>query len=585
MAEMKSLTLKGKYYEIVDAKARDAIERNCCPVLVNTAEGMHNYANDCANKLLQGFKLFGKTTQRTTTGKNLLKITTTTHTASGVTYTINDDGSVTANGTATDISTCILNSNFIFKAGVTYTLSGCPAGGGTTTYRIDDVNKFGDDGNGSTASYDTDTSRQIRIRIPSGVTVNNLVFWPMIRLASVTDATFEPYTGEIPAPNPWYPQEIVGLGNTTVKVLGKNLLPYPYYFASEAGEAYTANGGTFTNVGTGGVKMTGTPTGYSSAILTNTFMMESDISITLLGTATNAVLEVNLYDENNNVLEGFAGVNNLVLRKADYPGKVRLNMSVKRAKDGVTISGTVYPMIVAGTILPTEYERYVDPQAFEVTGGIHGWSNRFPDTYLNSYVDDNGDDYISDYIEFGADGSGLLYSRFWVTELTGDEEVVNYRPEDNTSTYFGFQIRSSIPSVNLGNYQKCSHFTYGPATTAGYHQNVFMVHANGYIYFRTEIEGVNSVAAFKEWLAAQYAAGTPVTVVTLRNAPVVTPLSDAEIAAFKQVYSNHPNTTVTNDSNAWMETSYAADLRTYIQNLIGSGGSGVVLDEAEGVRF
>lgn len=586
MVPMKTLTLpNGITYEIIDEYARNTIERNCAPVCTETAKGPHNVANDSAVKPLQGLRVFGKTTQRTTTGKNLLKLANGSYENRGITYTANPDGSITANGTATDVSVYMLSDAFVFKAGVVYTLSGCPAGGGSNTYRIDDVNRFGDDGAGSTNSYEVDTTRQIRIRIASGTTVNNLVFRPMIRLASETDGTFEPYTGGIPAPNPEYPQEVIGTSDIKISVFGGNLLRYPYYFASEAGATSVVNGVTFTNIGHGGIKMTGTPTGYASVILTNTFMLESDIAIGLLGNFSNAVLEVNVYDENNNVLGGLTNTFGAVIRKADYPGKVRLNMSVKRGVDNVAVSGTVYPMIVAGTTIPTVYKKYVEKQTFNVSETLHGWSNRFPETYPNSYADDtNG--YIADYVEFGADGSGRMYSRFWVAALTGDEEVVNYRPEDNTSTYFGFQIRSSIPSVNLALYQKCSHFIYGSATTTGYYPNVFMVHANGYIYFRTEIEGVNSVAAFKAWLAAQYAAGTPVTIVAMRNAPVITSLSNAEAKLFQELWSNHPDTTIVNDSNVWMETDYAADLKLYIQKLIGSGGgSGVALDEAEGVKF
>ena len=518
MPQMKSLTLKGKYYEIVDEQARMNIERNCASVCTDTAEGYYNFINDSAYKPLQGLRVYGKTSQRTTTGKNLLEITTTSHTNEGVTYTINPDGSVIANGTATGTSVCSLNNGFVLKAGVAYTLTGCPAGGGASTYRIDDVNKLGDDGAGSTATYAEDTTNQIRIRIASGVTVSNLVFWPMIRLASETNDKFEPYTGGIPSPNPEYPQEIAGVSNPRVTVLGNNLLPYPYYFTSEAGYVHAVNGASFTNIGSGGIKLSGTPTGYASAILTNNFMLDSDISISLIGNSSNAILEINLYDEDRNFLDGFTGLSNLVIRKADYPGKVTMNMSVKRGVDNVAMSGTIYPMIVAGTVVATEYTPYVDSQTLELAETLHGMYNEYPETYPDSYKDENGVDYVSDYVEFGSDGSGKLIQHFCVVTLTGEETISPYRDSENTDTYFGFQMSvNNVSTYSHSFFQKCSHFKFGSASTSGYYPNTFLCHSNGLIYVRVEIEGVNSVDTFKAWLAAQYAAGTPVRFVYIRS--------------------------------------------------------------------
>ena len=67
-------------------------------------------------------------------------------------------------------------------------------------------------------------------------------------------------------------------------------------------------------------------------------------------------------------------------------------------------------------------------------------------------------------------------------------------------------------------------------------------------------------------LADQYAAGTPVTIKYILATPIETPLSAEEIAAFKALHSNKPNTTVYNDSGAHMAVEYIADTKTYIDN-------------------
>lgn len=49
-------------------------------------------------------------------------------------------------------------------------------------------------------------------------------------------------------------------------------------------------------------------------------------------------------------------------------------------------------------------------------------------------------------------------------------------------------------------------------------------------------------------------------------APIETPLSAEEIAAFRALHTNKPNTTVYNDSGAGMEVKYVADTKAYIDN-------------------
>lgn len=125
--------------------------------------------------------------------KNLLKNTASSATVNGVTFTVNSDGSVTVNGTATALSTINVATNFVTTEKVI--MSGCPKGGGESNYQLDTVGitpQVADRGEGAIiASGQTITA--IRIRIASGYTANNLVFYPMIRPASIEDDTYVPY--------------------------------------------------------------------------------------------------------------------------------------------------------------------------------------------------------------------------------------------------------------------------------------------------------------------------------------------------------------------------------------------------------
>ena len=64
---------------------------------------------------------------------------------------------------------------------------------------------------------------------------------------------YEPYVGGQPSPSPDYPQEIKSVVNPTVKVCGKNLLPFPYRDTSK-----TQNGVTFDVQNDGTIHIYGT---------------------------------------------------------------------------------------------------------------------------------------------------------------------------------------------------------------------------------------------------------------------------------------------------------------------------------------
>lgn len=157
----------------------------------------------------------------TRTGKNIMASPTPTslrnintagtwsdgvYTRNGVTFTpiFNAQGnlqSVTVDGTAS------ANIDFALRVNMSATspmvggkLNGCPSGGSTSTYQL--IAQLGsspwttsaDNGSGVTIATFT-SSWSIFIRVYSGYVANNLVFQPMVRLASETDDSFEAYTG------------------------------------------------------------------------------------------------------------------------------------------------------------------------------------------------------------------------------------------------------------------------------------------------------------------------------------------------------------------------------------------------------
>lgn len=129
--------------------------------------------------------------------KNLLQNTATSQTINGVTFTVNSDGSVTCNGEATAAAVLEITNNWQTNIilGNRYIGSGCPSGGSDATYYLD-LHNFGHDTGDSVitrASHTEGASYKLQIVIRTGYTCDNLTFYPMIRLASIEDDTYEPY--------------------------------------------------------------------------------------------------------------------------------------------------------------------------------------------------------------------------------------------------------------------------------------------------------------------------------------------------------------------------------------------------------
>lgn len=130
-------------------------------------------------------------------GKNLLNNTAANGTKNGITFTINADGTLTANGTATaDVHFAIGKPNL--KPNTQYILTGAMSDASRLYY--DSGNGYAWD-YGSGAKFVTGAvvsgNGFVSTLIRSGTVLNNAVFKPMIRLASIADATFEPYHNDL----------------------------------------------------------------------------------------------------------------------------------------------------------------------------------------------------------------------------------------------------------------------------------------------------------------------------------------------------------------------------------------------------
>lgn len=179
-----------------------------------------------SNNVLNSFKIYGTTSksstngvrrldglgavQVVTAGKNIIPNSATSQTKNGITYTVYSDGTIEVFGTATADSELIIAQNAIIPITGQYFLTGCPTSGSTTRYYLSltrDSLTSNETGTGLVISNLTaGTKYTLKIVIKKGISISipNVIFKPMLRFSTFTDATYEQYQGsaiELPAVN------------------------------------------------------------------------------------------------------------------------------------------------------------------------------------------------------------------------------------------------------------------------------------------------------------------------------------------------------------------------------------------------
>lgn len=217
-------TFENTVTENVD-NIRYVVETETAPPIIEEASGAEITLDDSAYRQVRGLNLYGYSRQTQTTGAQLIKypyLRQNGFTNNGVTYTVSDDGTITANGTATDQSLFLMASELSdWRPSGAVFLSGCPSGGSPTTYRIQLYNYNAEDaiaidnGEGTAVNFtNADASWNLCIRIASGYTANNLTFKPMLN-AGTSALPWEPYSGGVASPSPDWAQPIHSVADDT----------------------------------------------------------------------------------------------------------------------------------------------------------------------------------------------------------------------------------------------------------------------------------------------------------------------------------------------------------------------------------
>ena len=194
-----------------------------------------NHLADSDDGKIADMMVYGKSEQKSTMGKNLLKLSEANAqgNANGLSATMNADGSISVTGASTSTwSNIIKINNECHTDNATYTFSvdknsGIVIGLKLGRTELDDANYQTHRimQNQLSCTFETGASNEYCSLFLEGLTVGksyNFTIYPMLELG--TEATaYEPYTGGQPSPSPDYPQEIKSVVNPIVKVCGKNL--------------------------------------------------------------------------------------------------------------------------------------------------------------------------------------------------------------------------------------------------------------------------------------------------------------------------------------------------------------------------
>ena len=541
-------------YTELDASVKKLNEqiRGKAPVIVESItsqSGKPVSVSDSAEMPLQGLRLYGKSKQVTTTGKNLCSIK------------------------SCQLSTNLVNSDVIswtkssrvYYAFDTQNISGSEAYI-SIKYHDADNKKVGSngativcDGTRKTGYFDgvyagTDHSNidlttieyiSVQLGLYNDTTTSSFI--DNIIVSGDKNVSYEPYTGGKPSPSPEYPQEIQSAGyqkGIEVGVIGKNLF---------GGKAFADK-----IVELGGTLQESDKTVHISAnnIRNKEVFVFPDNSkqYTLIFNGKNTVSGtfINMcivYTDGTRTNLNFVDNKKLIL--TTYKDKKIINL-MGTWQDGEVSFYYDKCGIFEGVLTETDFKPYeyqslpiatpTGLPAISVPSGTSGIT----------YTDTDGQAWIADEIDFSR---GKYIQRVWkgVFDGSSDEEWSEHWREGTYTT------RIKWSDLVLPRKILCNQYIYGNGI--GQFDSLL---DNGqlHLYFNYD-SGAIGMDAFKALIASN-----PIKVMTYLDTPIETELTQEQLQAYKSLTTFKPTSIISNDAGAQMEVEYACDTKTWVTNKI-----------------
>lgn len=325
------------------------------------------------------------------------------------------------------------------------------------------------------------------------------------------DGTWEPYTGGRPSPSPEYPQEIVSTDVTAVTVTGAQVIPYPYLDTTK-----TSNGVTFTDMGNGGIKITGTITNkYTTFTLNNNLFLPPGIYTKNVSEEFGLTFLISRYINNKyDIVVVRANDKTFDTSSWDY-NKYEYRVLIQVTELG-TFNTIFYPMINRGdTALP--WEPYQSKTAsITLTKPLRGIGDYRDEITMTNRIDR--------CMELTFDGSEDCWGVYTSGSRTGFS-AINVLP-------ISMNNRNGICNQALvGGNEEVERIILGSNN-----QNLYYF----YCPFYDATVADKGLSAWKAHFAAH-----PLKVVTYLDTPVETDLEADTIAALAELTTYKGRTTVT----------------------------------------
>ena len=477
----------------------------------------------------------GESQQPQFSGKNLLKNATTTTTSNGITFTVNEDGSVTVSGTATATATFIIGYMSVASIGVgNYIFAGNYTNSYITTSVDLNLNNVwketrGIDGRSfeiSDGDVETGYTFTFYIRVNKGKTVNNTTVYPMLRSADITDDTYEPYVGGIPSPNPDYPQSIDSVVLSEIKGVGKNLL-------KNTAISKTENGITFTVNNDGSVKVNGTATATANITVSSGLLLDDYFKV---GKYIYSVPETvtDLYS-NLIILSGSTRIRTIYCYGTDvsfdileeYIGKgYTIEANIVVGANVKTSNLTLYPMIRSADVTDSTWVPFQEKSI-----------------QLSNPITLRGIGDVKDTI-IKQDGVYGVLRKVGKYIIDGTEAWTKNSASSSDYTYYFFKSTEGLIIKSNNGY--CSHFKV-VNTSSGF-DNAILMYNSAYsntLYLGASAIGLetNTTSALKAWLAENN-----VEIMYELETPTFEPLPLADQIALHQLETFDTVTYISTDS-------------------------------------
>ena len=249
----------------------------------------------------------------------------------------------------------------------------------------------------------------------------------------------------------------------------------------------------------------------------------------------------------------------------------------KTTQNGTPTPDAPIPLMIAGAngSITLSVEQTGQSMVFNTPNGLPGIKMQ-PTCEKYNFVDADGNKWLCDEIDLNR---GVYVQWCDSVVLDGTE---NFGLPPSGIYYIDPTIVAKLAkldhdSTNKQCYHICSHFLSVPRS-----KNATNLTVNSYggaygpvLAFRWN-ENSGNIDAWKAYLAEQYAAGTPLTVVFGMKNAVETALSQETIESYKTLRTAKGETTIITDGPAFMEVSYVADTKLYIDNKFNALASAIV---------